>query len=359
MPAPSRIPALTAEAGPMWTGQNLTGVDYPIVLSEEQIAEIAEATAVACRRLAGRDMTFDPTIGPDDFPLPLSSSVLKKAAREVADGRGFALVRGLPVETVSEDQAAVMIRGLATHLAPIATQSRTGHLIRHVRSTGRQLGDTVTRGHQTADRLWFHTDGADAAVLLCRRGAAEGGLSRLASAAAVHNAMLDLDPDAVAALYQPFHFHMAGGNCPGLPETFVSPIFSHHQGLFSVRFVRHTLLETPQVTGVPITERVLAAFDLLEQVADGVAADMELRAGDLQVVNNHTVLHSRTAYTDPSDADQARHLLRCWLTFAHYRDRRPSPIDEALRYGWLTDHQQRQAAQTWTPPSAYATSGIE
>ena len=39
------------------------------------------------------------------------------------------------------------------------------HLIRHVRSAGRPLGDTVTRGHQTTERLWFHTDGADAAVI--------------------------------------------------------------------------------------------------------------------------------------------------------------------------------------------------
>jgi hypothetical protein len=123
-----------------------------------------------------------------------------------------------------------MIRGLVTHVAPIATQSRSGHLTRHVRSTRRPLGDGVTRGHQTAERLWFHTDGADAAVLLCRRAAAAGGVSRLASAAAVHNVMLHANRAAVAALYQPFHFHMAGGNVPGLPATFISPIFSLYRG---------------------------------------------------------------------------------------------------------------------------------
>ena len=77
------------------------------------------------------------------------------------------------------------------------------------------------------------------------RGATSGGLSRLACAAAVHNAMLDRDPPLVAALYEPFHFHMAGGNVPGLPATFISPIFSLYKGRFSVRYVRHTLLETP------------------------------------------------------------------------------------------------------------------
>ena len=77
---------------------------------------------------------------------------------------------------------------------------------------------------------------------------------------------------------------------------------------------------------------------------------MELRPGDLQIVNNHTVLHSRTSYIDPLPPASARHLLRCWITFPDYRGRRPGAVDEGLRHGWLTDDLQRQAAETWTPP---------
>lgn len=342
---------LTDVDAPLWTGADHVADDYTVTLNEAQIAEVADATDAACQHLAGRDMTFDRTITTDDFPLLLLGSVLRDAVEQVETGRGFAVLRGIPVHGLSEDQAAMLIRGLVAHLAPIATQSRDGHLIRHVRSTGKLLGDARTRGHQTAERLWFHTDGADAAVLLCRYAATSGGLSRLASAAAVHNAMLERDPALVAELYQPFHFHMAGGNVPGLPATFVSPIFSRYQCRFSVRYVRHTLLETPDVTGVPLSRRTLAAFDLIEDVADQISADMELRAGDLQIVNNHTVLHSRTSYTDPEDPALARHLLRCWLTFGSQHSRRPGAVDEGLRHGWLTDELQRQAAQTWQAPS--------
>ncbi|RKN50436.1 TauD/TfdA family dioxygenase [Micromonospora endolithica] len=347
-PAPTPLCALNAA---LWSGADLTTDDYTVALDEHHAAEVADATQAACRGLAGRDMTFDPHVYRDDFPLPSVGPVLAEAAREVADGRGFAVVRGLPLDGMDDQQAAVMVRGLITHLGPIATQSRDRHLIRHVRSTGQPLGDAVTRGHQTAERLWFHTDGADAAVLLCRRAAAVGGLSRLASAAAVHNTMLLRDPAAVTALYEPFHFHMAGGNVPGLPATFISPIFSLYRGKFSTRFVRHTLLETQQVTGVALPEVTLTAFDLIEDIADRLCVDMELRAGDLQIVNNHKLLHSRTAYTDPDDAEQARHLLRCWLTFPHYTGRRAGFVDEALRFGWLTDEQQREAAGSWTPPT--------
>lgn len=346
---------LTAANGPLWLGTDFVTDDYTITLNATQAAEVAAATETACRRVGGRNMIFDRQVGRIDFPIPSIAALLAAAAREVADGKGFAVVRGLPVDGLDEHEAAVMIRGLVAHLGPIATQSRDGHLIRHVRATGRPLGDTVTRGHQTAERLWFHTDGADAAVLLCLRAAQQGGLSRLASAVGVHNAMLAMDPATVTALYQPFHFHMAGGNAPGLPETFISPIFSLHRRRFSVRYVRHTLLETQEVTGVPLPDHVLTAFDVLEGVADEFSLDMELRAGDLQVVNNHTVLHSRTSYVDPDDPERARHLLRCWLTFPGYAWRRASLVDEALRGGWLTDEQQLQAAKRWTPPAPAAT----
>lgn len=359
-PPQSALPGpLTDANAPLWAGPDQNPQDYTVTLDRSQTAEVVVATEVACRRFNGRDVTFGSDITRDDFPLPSVGFLLAQAARQCADGPGFALVRGLPVGGLDEIQAAVMIRGLVAHLAPIATQSRDGDLIRHVRSTGGHLGDTFTRGHQTTQRLWFHTDGADAAVLLCRRAATSGGLSRLASAAAVHNAMLARNPSAVTALFQLFHFHMAGGHVPGLPETFRSPIFSLHRGLFSVRYVRHTLLETPAVTGVPLSPAALDAFDLIEESAHQLSVDMELRAGDLQIVNNHTVLHSRTSYTDPPDENRRRHLLRCWLTFPHYTGRRASNVDEALRYGWLSDDQQRQAATTWAPVPAALTSGDE
>lgn len=347
--------SLSAANGPLWTGTDFTTDTFIVTLDDVQITEVADAVASARRRWTGRDLTFDRELGPHDFPLPHTSRTLSDAAAEVATGRGFTLLRGLPIDGISEHDAAILIRGLTAHLAPIATQSRTGHLIRHVRATGQDLGNGIVRGHETSNRLWFHTDGADAAVLLCRHGAAEGGLSRLASAVAVHNAMLQTNPGAVAALYEPFHFHMAGGNVEGLPPTFISPIFSLHESKFSTRYVRHTLLETPAVTGVALNGDALAAFDLLENVAAELCLDMELRPGDLQIVNNHTVLHSRTAYRD--DTENGRHLLRCWITLPGYSGRRVGPVDEALRFGWLTDQQQREAAAAWTAPYATAASG--
>jgi hypothetical protein len=40
---------------------------------------------------------------------------------------------------------------------------------------------------------------------------------------------------------------------------------------------------------------------------------MELQAGDIQLLNNSVILHSRTAFVDYEEATERRHLLRLWL----------------------------------------------
>ncbi|MFD7898974.1 TauD/TfdA family dioxygenase [Streptomyces sp. NPDC059743] len=350
-PRTARPKWLTSDEAPLWGPSTFSPEAWTYTLSREESAEVIDALTVAQNRLRDRDMLTDRDINRQDFPLGHVGSILETISSEVSDGRGFAVLRGLPVDRLDERQNALLLRGLATYLGPIATQSRDGQLIRHVRATGRALGDGTVRGHQTADRLWFHTDGADAAALLCLTASETGGLSRLASAGTVHNQMLNASSTWTAELYRPFHFHMAGGNVPGLPPTFISPVFSLHRGRFSTRYVRHTLLETPTFTEVPLPRDAMAAFDLLEELADENSVDMELRAGDLQLVNNHTVLHSRTAYRDPRPPAKPRHLLRSWITFPHYRGRRAGEADEYLRFGWLTDPQQQQLATSWKPPA--------
>ncbi len=215
-PAPDGVPRrLTGANAPVWDSSTYGDGGYIYCLDPREVQETADAATAAQRRLRGRDLVFDRRFGTGDFPLTRLSKVLRELAEHVSKGRGFAVLRGLSVERLDESACALLIRGLASYIGRTATQSSAGHLIRHVRATGAALGDARVRGHQTSERLWFHTDGADAVVLLCIGAAREGGLSRLASAAAVHNKMLDEDTDLVRRLYRPHHFHMAGGNAAG------------------------------------------------------------------------------------------------------------------------------------------------
>ena len=67
------------------------------------------------------------------------------------------------------------------------------------------------------------------------------------------------------------------------------------------------------------TKRALDAYDAILERED-MWLDMNLQAGDVQLVSNHYVLHARTAFRDPEPAgetsndEKRRHLLRLWLS---------------------------------------------
>ena len=53
---------------------------------------------------------------------------------------------------------------------------------------------------------------------------------------------------------------------------------------------------------------------------------MQLEQGDMQLVNNYVIVHSRTPFEDFEEPDRKRHLLRLWLAVP---DSQPLPADWA------------------------------
>jgi hypothetical protein len=56
-------------------------------------------------------------------------------------------------------------------------------------------------------------------------------------------------------------------------------------------------------------------MDWIDQAAqsDTFTFDMRLVPGDFQILNNHVILHSRTAYEDHDEPSRKRSLLRSWI----------------------------------------------
>ena len=81
-----------------------------------------------------------------------------------------------------------------------------------------------------------------------------------------------------------------------------------------------------------VTDRQKAALELLLEVANDpkVYLAMDFRSGDIQLINNFTTMHARTAFEDWPDAATKRHLLRIWLCVP---DGLPLPQCFAERYG--------------------------
>jgi len=55
---------------------------------------------------------------------------------------------------------------------------------------------------------------------------------------------------------------------------------------------------------------------------------MDFQPGDLQLLNNSVILHSREAYDDHVEPERKRHLLRLWLSAHDF-----ASVEEGLRAG--------------------------
>jgi alpha-ketoglutarate-dependent taurine dioxygenase len=162
--------------------------------------------------------------------------------------------------------------------------------------------------------LRFHTDGAVYTGLLCLQEAAEGGLSVLTSSGAMSNQILRDDPVLYQVLAAGFHHHRRGEHAPG--ENPVSPapipVFAFYDGLLHCTYDRNQSLWSKE-EGVEFSPGQIAAMDYLDELMAKPENQlhMGMRKGDIQYVNNFTVMHSRTAYVD--GPEQKRHLVRFWI----------------------------------------------
>jgi hypothetical protein len=190
-------------SGPsVWQGGDLANREEWILrFSSHQLAEIDSALREARRR----DLTLL-KLRAADFPLPTLAGELERVGEVLEHGRGFALIKGIPVEQLGQVAAGAVFWGLGQYHGRPVPQNADGHMLGHVRDTGRSLADPATRGYQTRAALPFHTDGADLLALLPLRTPRTGGRTSLVSSAAVHNAVQSLRPDLAERLYRTYFF---------------------------------------------------------------------------------------------------------------------------------------------------------
>ncbi|GHB18912.1 hypothetical protein GCM10010377_05860 [Streptomyces viridiviolaceus] len=305
-------------SGPsVWRGGDLANREEWILrLSSDQLAEIDSALREARRR----DLTLL-KLTAADFPLPALAGELERIAEALEHGRGFVLVKGLPVEQPGEPAASAVFWGLGQYLGRPVPQNADGHMLGHVRDTGRSLADPATRGYQTRAELPFHTDGADLLALLSLRTPRSGGRTSLVSSAAIHNAVLDLRPDLTERLYRTYFFDRREEHAPEEPPYAAAPLAARLPGgALSMRYNRCYLESAQRFSQVPRLEPAdLELFDLIDAVAAShkLRLDIDLRAGDLLLLNTHTVMHARAEFEDRDQPELKRHLLRLWLAFPH------------------------------------------
>jgi len=320
-----------AVRGPgVWYGRELAKRDDWIRrFSAAELAEID--AAVEGFRSTGKPLE---AMAAGDFPLPRLGPVLRALLAELLEGRGFVLLRGLPVERMTREAQAIAYLGLGAWLGAFRSQNAKGHLLGHVKDLGLDIRDPKVRYYQTSRGLEYHTDSVDVVGLLCLKTAKAGGESYLASSMSVYNEVLARRPDLAPALFEPFPTDRRGEVPEGMRPWFDIPIFHWHAGKLSCIYVRQYIESAQKLfpEARRLTHAQVQAMDLIDALCNDPAVHlaMDFQPGDIQLLHNHQILHSRGDFENWPEPGRQRHLLRLWLAPP---EARALPEVFAPRYG--------------------------
>ena len=84
----------------------------------------------------------------------------------------------------------------------------------------------------------------------------------------------------------------------------------------------------------------IEALEQMKRIAASpeVYLDMSIGEGDIQFLNNRTILHGRTAYDDSPDIPRRRHMMRLWLEVPSWPplpcSRTTPPFQQGSRRNW-------------------------
>ncbi len=311
------MPAIINSAAD-WRGPDMEKrADWIHNFSPEEIREIMNAFEHAKKMGASL-----PTLTKEDFPLPTVSRRLAESREALENGPGIFQFRGINIEGHTKDDLRLIYWGIGKHMGTAVSQSKDGDLLGDVRDIGLPLDSPAGRGYKSNAKLSFHTDTCDVTGLFVMRVAVSGGMSLLASSVAIHNEMARTAPDLLEELYKPMTWSWQTQEPPGEKPWYPQPLFTSKDGKHSCRFVRGHIKNGQRFADAPrLAEKQIAAMDMFDELAwsDKFHFSFMFKPGDLQFVNNHVALHSRTAFEDPKEEDKRRHLLRMWLSVPNSR----------------------------------------
>ncbi len=270
---------------------------------------------------------------PSSLVPPPADAAMQAILDRLEDGPGFVVLRGFPVADAGPEELRRRFWAFCRRLGSPLPQTKEGDRLVRVAHDPAQAGRQIGRWYGSRERLTFHTDRCDVLALLVVRAAASGGETRIASSAAIVAELAHERPDLLALLQQDFCWRVPERPAPGAPPFFRQPVVAIADGRLSCSYNRFQIEAGHRYPGAgALTPAQTEALDRFEALAESprFCHAVRLEPGDVQLVNNHVVLHARTAYADPGDPGSGRELLRTWLAVA---DSRPLAPGRAATFG--------------------------
>ena len=298
-----------------WTSAEIASdTSWITRLDDTDIQDLLSAS-----RKAGERTTdlFELTRKDFDFSPRLREKIAN-AANEINHRSGIALFKGVPVDSLDAANITMLYWGLGLHLGVPRPQGKLSQFMSDVRDAGGTYRSTQGRGYNTNSKLDFHSDGSDIVGLICVKQAKEGGDSMVSSSIKAFQVMKAERPDLAERLFDSYVFSRQGEQANDETPYYRASIFGEKNGQLFCRHIRNhinsaqnTFEEIPRLT--PEQNEALDYFDEVLTRPE-LMYRMRLEKGDIQLLNNHTVLHSRTEYVDFDDPREKRHLMRLWLS---------------------------------------------
>ncbi len=233
------------------------------------------------------------------------------------DYHGDRLSRGMAWRSTGcRREFELLTWAIGLHAGVARPQGKASQYISAVRDAGTAYRTGTGRGYSSNAELDFHTDSADIVFLSCYNKAASGGMSITASSLAAYKAMASEYPELIEWLHRPIHFSRQGEEAPDEAPCSVQRIFDEVGGKLFSRWNWNRVSSAQRLPGVlqlsPRHREALERFDAIVRRPD-LAHMMWLEPGDVQIVNSHVTLHSRTEFRDHDDVTRKRLLFRLWL----------------------------------------------
>ena len=228
-----------------WYGRDLLdSTDWVKFFSQSEKLELdAAMRSVKEKRIKIED------IKKTDFVLPNLPKKFDLIQKELLEGRGFTLLRGLDVDEYDIEENAIIYAGIGAHFGHTLPQNAKGHVIGHIKDVGLDHKDPNVRIYQTNVRQTYHTDSCDLVFLLCLKTAKSGGLSSIVSSVTVFNEMFKERPDLAEALFEPIETDRRGEIPRGQLGYYRMPIFNWYRGRLSTLYTRRYRVRTSFLSG--------------------------------------------------------------------------------------------------------------
>lgn len=308
--------------GPMvWRKSELDPTKYVCHLTTAEVAEIR--LAVIHFRLSGLTR---PSISKGTFPLSEHlCSKLAALSKEIHSGSGVVVLRGLHTARFNDEEAVIAFVGVCAHIcAERATDSYANQTLSHIRdATHEKVPHWATNiglaGSKITAKMDFHNDRFSGDVLAMHvrndGGPGNGGEQFVSSFWSIYNTLLEKDPAVLETMMEAqWPFELKQKNADPYLELGPTLLFSKNKPI--CQLVKAPLLggaHIPRDPSMPeLSKEQLHAIHMVEDTAQQVCTQLDRQEGDIQLINNLSIMHARAAY-GKTDKPSSRHLLRMFL----------------------------------------------